>query len=148
MNTLRWIASFPSAVLASFIAWVLDTKIFAGVHSTYGGGFFYSLVGLIPLITSAAIPACVFVLVGVAVAPSRKRRVGFVFFTLSLMFSAGGVDMLLFQDGYLPFWLASAAGITTGSVIGLAVALRVQRQSRPIQLPEPTSGLAPGRGSS
>jgi hypothetical protein len=148
MNLLRWIACFPAAFLASYVGWGFALRIFSGVSSTYGDGVISSLVGLLPLVTEAAIPTVVFVLAGVTVAPSKERRVCFVFFGLSLLFSGGGIHLLQHQNGYFGFWLASAGGIIVGAIIGLAASLRIQRLRRPIQLPEPTSGLAPGRGSS
>ena len=118
-------------------------KMFSGVTSHYGGGFFHSFIGLLPLATSTAIPTAIFVLSGVLVTPSKERRVCFVFFALSLLFSAGGISMLRYQDGYLGFWLASAGGVVAGAVVGLAAALGVQRIRRPIQSAQHNAGSRP-----
>jgi hypothetical protein len=104
-------------------------------------GVFASVIGLLPLLTTSAVPTIIFVVTGVLIAPSKVRRVCFVFFGLSLLFSGGGINMLMHQDGFIEFWLASAAGIVIGGIIGLVFAMRVQRARTPIQLPEPTSGL-------
>ncbi len=148
MNFLRWFLCFPVAMLASFICWVIGEKIFTGVASTYGGGVLRSLFGLLPLLITAALPTLVFVAAGVLTSPSKERRVCFVFFGLSLLFSAGGINALNHQDGFLGFWLASVAGVVIGGILGLIVALRMQRARKPIQTPEAMSGLAPGHGPS
>ena len=148
MKFLRWLLCFPVAMLASFICWAIGKEIFTGVASTYGGGALRSLVGLLPLLITAAFPTIVFVVAGVLTSPSKERRVCFVFFGLSLLFSAGGINALIHQDSFLGFWLASVAGVVIGGMIGLIVTLRMQRARRPIQPPEPMSGLAPGHGSS
>ncbi|MFZ5496138.1 MAG: hypothetical protein ACOZE5_12485 [Verrucomicrobiota bacterium] len=148
MNFLRWLFCFPMAMLASFIGWAIGEKIFTGVASTYGGGLLRSLFGLLPLLITAAFPTTVFVVGGVLTSPSKERRVCFVFFGLSLIFSAGGINALIHQDSFPGFWLASVAGVAIGGILGLIVALRMQRARKPIQTPEPMSGLAPGHGSS
>lgn len=135
MNFLRWLFSFPLAMFASFIGWALVEEIFSGVASTYGRGVWYSVVGLLPLLTSAAFPTLVFVVAGVLVSPSKERRICFVSFGFSLLFSAGGINLLLHRDGYLGFWLTGVTGVVAGGVIGLIVALRIQRARTPIQIP-------------
>jgi hypothetical protein len=148
MKFLRWLLCFPLAMLASFIGWGIAGTIFSGVEFTYGVGVFDSIIGLLPLLITSAFPTIIFVVAGVFIAPSKERRVCFVFLGLSLLFSGGGINMLIYQDGFLEFWLASAAGIVIGGIIGLLLAMRIQRGRTSIQLPEPTSGLAPGRSSS
>ena len=135
MKVLRWFASFPLALLASFLSWFFETKIFSGMHATYGGGFFYSLTGMFPVVIASAVPTVIFVLAAVVVAPSKERSVCFVFFALSPLFSAGGIQMLMLQDGHLPFWVASAAGVIAGAVVGLVASLRIQHGRTPIQSP-------------
>jgi hypothetical protein len=135
-------------MIASFIGWALVEKIFSGIAYTYGGGLLRSVVGLLPLLITAAFPTVAFVGAGVFASPSKERRVCFVFFGLSLLFSAGGINALIHQDSFPGFWLASVAGVIIGGIIGLLLALRMQRARRPIQPPEPMSGLAPGHGSS
>ena len=148
MKFLRWLFCFPVAMLASFIGWAIGEKIFTGVTSAYGGGALRSQFGMLPLLITAAFPTIVFVLAGVLTSPSKERRVCFVFFGLSLLFSAGGINALIHQDSFPGFWLASVAGVVIGGIIGLIVALRAQCARKPIQPPEPMSGLAPGHGSS
>ncbi|HTQ29837.1 MAG TPA: hypothetical protein VMI53_01385, partial [Opitutaceae bacterium] len=75
----------------------------------------------------AATPTTLFVVVGVLLSPSKERKVVFVFFALALLFSGGGMGLVeAYQDGFLPFWLASAAGVILGALLGLLVSLGVQ----------------------
>jgi hypothetical protein len=145
MNFLKWLLCFPTAMLASFVCWAIGKEIFTGVASTYGGGVVRSFVGLLPLIITAAFPTIVFVVAGVFTSPSKERRVCFVFFGLSLLFSAGGMNALIHQDSFLGFWLASVAGVVVGGIVGLLVALRIQRARGPIQSTTDNSGASPLR---
>jgi hypothetical protein len=117
---------FPGAMLASFAAWTLVHDLLSGVASTYGGGILRSLIGLSPTIFSAAVPAAVFVVSAVMLSPSRERKVSFIFFSLSLLFSPGGLELLAHQGFSHVFWLAAAVGIILGALLGLFIALRIQ----------------------
>jgi hypothetical protein len=131
-------------MLASFFGWVIAEEIFTSVASSYGGGVLRTLVGVLPLIITAAFPTVVFVVIGVLTSPSKRRRVCFVFFGLSLLFSAGGINALTYQNGYPGFWLATMVGVIIGGVIGLIFALTMQRARIPKQQsPVPTIGNVP-----
>jgi hypothetical protein len=79
------------------------------------------------------IPTIIFVVVGTLLAPSKKRKVAFVFFSLSLLFSAGGLQLLEVQDFSYVFWLGTAAGIVCGALLGLFASLSVQHWRVPAQ---------------
>ena len=83
---------------ASLLAWALVEKMFEGVASTYGGGVVRSALGLTPMLVSSAVPTIIFVVCGTLLSPSKDRKMAFVFFGLSLLFSAGGLQLLRFQD--------------------------------------------------
>jgi len=134
-------------MLASFIGWEMARSLFSGVTSTYGGGVWRSLIGLLPLLTTSALPTAVFVVVGVVIAPGKGRRTCFVLFGLSLLFSGGGINTLLYQDGFPVFWLANVAGMVLGGIIGLLLSMRMNRAPKPVPSPESALGLAPGSGS-
>jgi hypothetical protein len=139
MRTVRWLACFPGAFIASHAAWFL-TMNFLG-HSTYGGSLAQTIVGLAPLVLHTATAAVVFVVSGAIISPSRSRRVVFVFFCLSLLWSGGGWALLQSHGGDIPqLWLAAALGIVAGSVAGLLLGLRIQgrRSKPPNKAPEPT----------
>ena len=142
MRTLRWIFFFPGAMLCSFMAWGLVHDILSGVASTYGGGIISSVIGLSPIIVSAAIPAAVFVVSAAMLSPSRERKASFIFFALSLLFSAGGLELLEHQDFSHVFWLAAAVGIILGALLGLFIALRIQNRRSTRQESRPTSEAA------
>jgi hypothetical protein len=145
MKTLRWIISFPTTMILSGVAWMFIQSLF---HTTYcGGGIFRSIVGLAPLIIEAALPTILFVVVGVLLSPSRERKVAFIFFALSPLFSGGGMGLVeAYQNGVLPFWLVSAAGVVLGALLGLFVSLGIQnlrkRRANQALLPTPMSGAA------
>jgi hypothetical protein len=123
MRILRWIACFPAAIGSSFFAWALAAEFLTYGH--YGPSLLIKIGGLAPLVLNTAIPAVAFVLAGVAVAPSKGRRVGLLFFGLALLFSAGGVELLTFQSDAV-FWLSASLGTVLGALTGLAVALQFQ----------------------
>jgi len=77
MKFLRWLLCFPVAMIASVIGWALVEKIFSGIASTYGGGILRSIVGLLPLLITAAFPTVASVVAGVFASPSKERRVCF-----------------------------------------------------------------------
>jgi len=114
-------------MLASFVGWALAQKMFSGVASTYGGGLVRSILGLTPIFVSSMIPTVIFVVAGTLISPSKVRKVAFVFFGLSLLFSAGGLQLLEFQDFSHIFWLVAAAGIVCGALLGFFASLPVQR---------------------
>ncbi len=131
MKTLRWIISFPTAMILSIVAWMFIQTLFHTIY--YGGGNVRSLLGLAPLIIEAALPTTLFVFVGVWLSPSKGRKVAFVYFALSLLCSGSGMGLVEnYQIGILPFWLASAAGVVLGALLGLFASLGFQsfRQSR------------------
>jgi hypothetical protein len=113
-------------MLASFFGWGAARLALSEVPSIYGGGLLQSIVGLTPTIVSSAVPAIIFVVVGVALSPSNGRAVAFAFFTLSLLVSAGVIEMLQVQDFSHQFWSAALAGQVVGGLSGLATALRLQ----------------------
>ena len=140
MKIIRWIICFPGAMAASLLAWALVEKMFEGVASTYGGGVVRSALGLTPMLVSSAVPTIIFVVCGTLLSPSKDRKMAFVFFGLSLLFSAGGLQLLRFQDFSHIFWLAAAGGIVAGAVLGLGASLSVQVRRQPIQPPQTTPG--------
>ena len=136
-------------MIFSGIAWMFIQSLF---HTTYyGGGIVRSIVGLAPLIIEASLPTTLFVLVGVLLSPSKERKVAFVFFALGLLFSGGGMGMVeAYQVGILPFWLASAAGVVLGALVGLFASLGCQnlRQKRANQALVPTpASVTPAAGA-
>ena len=140
MQILRWLSSFPAAMLSSFLAWAATKSVFH--HSYFGGGVVRSVVGLAPNVISTAVPSLVFTLVGVIVAPIKNRIVVFVFAGLSLLFSGGGMDLIIFSNHSLvEFWAASLLGCTTGCFMGLFFGLRIQarRSGYPNRHPQPNS---------
>jgi len=130
MKAIRWILSFPITVVLSVVAWMLLSEALSGVDLTYGGGFWRSVIGLCPIAITAAVPTSLFVVVGVAIAPSQGRKVCFVFFGLSLLFSGGGIELLRFPEIDQGFWFAAASGIVVGALFGLAFAHRLQSRSK------------------
>ena len=67
------------------------------------------------------------------------------------MFSGGGMSMVeAYQDGILSFWLASAAGVVLGALLGLFASLGCQnlRQKRANQALVPTpASVTPAAGA-
>ena len=122
MKILRWIICFPTAAILSIAAWFALQTI--DHHVSFGGGFLYSVYGLMPLILDAAIPTIVFSVVGVWTSPSSERTVAFVFFPLSILFSGGGMEMLRYSwSGGLVFWLTATMAIVAGALVGLSGSL-------------------------
>jgi hypothetical protein len=119
-------ACFPGAMLASFFGWGVTRLALGGAPSIYGGGLLQCIVGVAPTVISSAVPAIIFVTTGVAISPSKGSSVAFVFFTLSLLVSAGGVEMIQVQDFSHQFWSAALVGQVVGGLSGLALALRLQ----------------------
>lgn len=152
MKTLRWLLFIPvAAILAiacSFgIASLMPFRSYSQEH------LFLSLIsprGLAPYILERFIPVALFVVIGAMLAPTQGRK---VIVTLGLL---GGVFGWPFGpqyslEGGSVFYAAASFGTLVGCAVGLLLAFQWQtkrRKEEPIQLPEPTSGLAPGRGSS
>lgn len=106
----------------SFVAWLSLSRLFPSAH--YGFGFFDSVLGLAPLVIRAAIPTAVLAVAGAWLSPSKGRRVAFFFLVLSLLFSAGGIEMLQAQSDST-IWLYSSVGVVLGSFTGWFLALRL-----------------------
>jgi hypothetical protein len=125
MKAFRWIICFPSAMTLSFIAAGILITGDSSFH--YGRGIFQSIFGLRDLWIFAIVPSVVFVVSGALISPSKKRRICFIFFGLSPLFSGSGIRTILFYNvGDLYLWIASNIGIIIGSFIGLLVSLRLQ----------------------
>lgn len=135
---------FPAAILASFFGWGAARLALGEVQSIYGGGILQSILGLTPTIVSSAVPAATFVIFGVALSPSNGRAVAFVFFTLALLVSAGGIEMIQVQDFSHQFWLAALAGQVVGALGGLATAVRLQAWK--IKRLKPTTQITNSKG--
>jgi len=67
-----------------------------------------------------------FVIAGVLLSPSKGRRVAFSFFGLAILFSGGAFESLKYQDEEV-FWIGSFMGTILGGLIGLGIALRIQK---------------------
>jgi hypothetical protein len=125
MKILRWILCFPAAIGLSILSYLLSLRVFN--HDYFGGGIFRNIIGLLPVVIRTALPTVVLVLAGVWISPSKGRKVAFVFFTLGLMYSGGGLEMLFsYQFGHLNYWVTEATGIVLGALAGLLLALRLQ----------------------
>jgi hypothetical protein len=148
MKVFRWIACFPGAMFASFLVWSVALILFS--RASYGPSAIELMLGLAPLALRTAIPAIVFVISGSVISPSNERGVAFGFFALSLLFSAGGLDVISFnRNPDTAFWVAAMIGVVLGSMIGLLISLRVQswRRKRPNKAPEPTPGAVTPRAT-
>ena len=144
MKIIRWIICFPAAILLSWLAWPLTGQVFD--HWYYGGGIERSVIGLAPYFIASSFPAVVLVVSGVWISPSKGRKIVFVFFALGLVYSGGGMEMIIRAGtGELLLWLLSVGGIVLGSLAGLLLGLRLQtyRKGKPNQQPPlqtPASG--------
>lgn len=109
--------------MLSFLTWGLLRSVFTTDY--YGPPLHVKILGLSPLVLRTALPAAVFVIAGTFLSPSKGRGAGFIFFALALLFSAGGVELLMAQSDAV-FWLSGMLGTILGAFAGLFVALRVQ----------------------
>lgn len=152
MNALRWLIFIPVAatlaVVCSFgIGSLMSSRSYSEEH------LFLSLVspwGLAPFILERLIPVALFVVIGTVLAPSQGRKVVVVLGVLGGIFS-GPFGPRYELEGGSAFFAAASLGSILGCAIGLLLAFQFQTKRRtksPIKSPEPTTGLAPGRGSS
>jgi preprotein translocase subunit SecG len=148
MRKMRWIACFPGALMLSFLSWGLLCSVFTTDY--YGPLLLESILGLSPLVLRTAIPAAVFVIGGTFLSPSKARGVGFIFFALAPLFSAGGGELFTAAQSDTAFWLSAMLGTILGAFAGLCIALRIQRgrqKKEPSQPSQTTpASSAPLRG--
>jgi hypothetical protein len=125
MKALRWIAAFPVALVVSIGAWFFLSSVLTdarGDPDLIARVFDYA-----PIIIRASIPTLFFVIFAVLITPSKGRKVGFIYFAVSILFSGGGAESLrYYQLGMAEFWVASFVGVIIGALAGLLIALRLQ----------------------
>jgi len=126
MTLVRWLFSVPAALLASGLTWALLSSVFSRHY--YGGGLARSAIGLAPLFTTTAFSSLACVVVGVCIAPSRRRWITFFYFPFAVLFSLGGIEMLKYQEFDHGFWLTAALGQMIGGLIGLIMSLKIQNR--------------------
>ncbi len=151
MKLYRWLIFFPGAMLASVIGYILAMAL---TDLVFGGRLLIGYWCFLPTGINAAIPTVFFVVAAAVLSPAKGRKAVFVFFGLSMLCSAGGMEAvqygqmlndpgLLFAGGMLEERLTGAFGVVAGALIGLGIALRLQRWRAPNKSPEATPGQRP-----
>ena len=129
MKVFRWIICFPFAATISWLTWIALRSVECPI--TYGGGFFNSAYGVMPLIIWAGIPTAVFEVVGVWTSPSSERTVALVFLPLGIIFSGGSMELLeLSESGPSELWLTAVIAIFAGALTGLSASLWILNHRR------------------
>jgi hypothetical protein len=118
-------------VLFSVLVYLLAITVLSSAY--YGPGAWNKVVGLTPLLLRTSIPTIAFVLSGIVLSPSGGRQVLFVFFVLSVLFSAGGVEVIKLKQIAAPnptfLWTASI-GIFGGALLSFYLGSKIQARRR------------------
>jgi len=118
VKILRWIIAFP-------IAWALSAAVWFILESLTPNTLVGQIAIYTPIAIRALLPTLVLVFSAVWICPARGRKAPFAFFTLALLLSAGGIELLrAYQLEISGFWIAGFLGVVSGAIIGLLLSLR------------------------
>jgi hypothetical protein len=120
MNIVRWHVAFPLAVVASFIAYQGASGVIEAINPARSASLAVSSVEIIFESVGFAAPVVIFIMTGVLICPSAGRKVCFIFYGLSQLFSASAINFFIFGG-----CLGALIVIIVSGLIGLGIALSV-----------------------
>ena len=144
MKVARWIIFLPVAAVVSFVAAAL-TRPGASYHGFSAPYLLATLLGIAPMVFQNVAVMVLFIAMATWIAPSSKKGVAVACVLIGALFTLPIPEWEI----DLVFPLIGWCSRVTGAILGLLLVFYLLKKKKtPNQPPEPTSGLAPGRGSS